>query len=122
MGENLGGDGRDDGVARYISSQDSKVDCGNYIKEGRRRLMGVSLSRRYIGDHRDLSNKVVCDEATGNNCVVCSRDTHTQTFYKRIVDGRFQYVPQVVTPRTWPQTYIEVGRVKRKQCQVGENK
>ena len=53
----MGGDSRNDDGARVISSQDCKTDCMNDSKEGRRRVMGVGLSRRDIGGYRDLSNK-----------------------------------------------------------------
>ena len=38
--------------------------------------MGVQLGRRRIGDRGSLDDKGVCEEAAGNNCGICSRDTN----------------------------------------------
>ena len=51
--------------------------------------MGVQLGRRRIGDRGSLDDKGVCEEAAGNNCGICSRDTNIKTLYRYRVYGGF---------------------------------
>ena len=37
--------------------------------------MGAGLGGCGIGDHRTLADNVLCEEAAGDNCGVCSRET-----------------------------------------------
>ena len=49
--------------------------------------MVVGLGGCGIGNYRYLFDKVVHEEAAGNNRVVCIRETYIQTLYKRIDYG-----------------------------------
>ena len=74
--------------------------------------MGVSLSVCRVGDYRGVVNKGVCEEAAGNNRRICIRDTNIQTLYTRRADGGVQSFPKVVGPRPWPQSDVQVVKVK----------
>ena len=52
--------------------------------------MGVGLVGSGIVGYRDMSNKVVCEEAAGNNCRLCIREADIHFFYRRREDGVFQ--------------------------------
>ena len=52
--------------------------------------MGVGLGGHVIGDHRDLVDKGVREEATGKNSGVCIRDNDIHNLYRRRVGGGFQ--------------------------------
>ena len=86
----MGGEGLYDIGDRSILSQGCKMDCGNDSKEGRRWGIGVGIGGRGIGCHSDLVNKGVCEEASGKNCRVCSRETNIRALYRRRSDGGFQ--------------------------------
>ena len=88
----MGGDKHDDDGARGILSQDCQTDCGNDIDKGRWRGMLVFLSDCGVVSYRDLVNKVLCEEAVGNNHGVCIRDTDIRIFtgaYQREGSSRF---------------------------------
>ena len=52
--------------------------------------MGVVLGGSGVGSCMDLANKGVCEELSGNNSKLYSRDTDIQTLYRRIRDVGFQ--------------------------------
>ena len=96
--QNMGGDGRDDGVDREISSLDLKTHLWKGSEEGRHRGMGVVLSGHGTGYHRDLDDKGVREEATGNNRVVCIRETSIQNFTgAELMEGSSRFI------RRWDQ-------------------
>ena len=66
------------------------MDYGDDREEGQLRGMGMGLGGHVIGDHGYLANKIVHEEAAGNNCIICSRETNIQTVYRIRADGWFQ--------------------------------
>ena len=85
----MGGDRRNDYGSGRLSSHNSKTDCGNDSKEGRRR---GNVSR-----HQWLP-------MAGKNNGVCSREVNILTFYRSIEDEGIQWVHKVVEPITRPHT------------------
>ena len=57
-----------------------------------------------IRDHRDMADKVVCEEAVGNNRGICSRETNIQNLHRRRADEEVQNIPKVVLPRRKTQS------------------
>ena len=86
----MGGERRDDGVPGGLPSQDRKMNCGDDRMEGRGWGTGVSLSGQDTGCNRDLDDKGVHEEASGNNFGVCSREADLRTLYKHREDGWIQ--------------------------------
>ena len=49
----------------------------------------MGLGGRGIGDHKALADKVVREEAAGDNHRICSRETNIISLYRRIPGGGF---------------------------------
>ena len=50
----------------------------------------MGLGGRGIGDHKALADKLVREEAAGDNHRICSRETNIQNLYRRRPDGGVQ--------------------------------
>ena len=86
----MGGDRFNDDGARGISSKYFWKYCGNDSEEGRRWGMEVGLGGGGIGDHWTLDDKGLCEEVSGNNIVIFSRETNIQNLYMQRSDGGVQ--------------------------------
>ena len=61
--------------------------------------MGFGIGGLGAGGNKDLENKGVCEEAAGDNCGICSRETNIRNLYRRRADGGVQTITKVVGPR-----------------------